>query len=303
MKKFLTLLFLLSLISFAQEKILVLNFGSVDLETEPLDLNVYSNFFKNEVRGRLKNAVVLESYRFCSTPYCAMEEGRKAKADKVLYGVLSRMPKGKTLIEIKEISPETGIVHYSTQKSVNSLYNIEELLEDFAEAYAERKQIYELPKYKIEDWRENVSSFFSFRGGYFYCLGDSSYLSEEDITTVQKVFDLDISYMYFLSPHVATELLIRTQHIDRGSQIYFPFYYISDARANHCIFIGGGPGFGFGPSFRRDGLTFIASGGLMLFRHYDFSYIIGGRYTRILDYPYYDSGIGLYVGFAWNRGK
>jgi hypothetical protein len=260
MRKILTSLLFLSLCVFAQEKILVLNFGSVDLETEPLDLNVYSNFFKNEVRGRLKNAVVMESYRFCATPFCAMEEGRKAKADKVLYGVLSQMPKGKTLLEIKEISTETGIINYSTQKSVNSLYNIEELLEDFAEAYAERKQIYELSKYKIESWRENVTSFFSFRGGYFYCLGDSSYLGEEDVTSVQKVFDLDISYMYFLSPHVATELLIRTQHIDRGSQIFFPFYYVSDARANHSIFIGGGPGFGFGPSFRRRWANFYCLG-------------------------------------------
>jgi len=301
MKKVLILVFLFSLCMFAQEKILVLNFGSVDLETEPLDLNVYSNFFKNEVRGRLKNATVMESYRFCATPFCAMEEGRKAKADKVLYGVLSQMPKGKTLIEIKEISTETGIINYSTQKSVKSLYNIEELLEDFAEAYAERKQIYELPEYKIETWRENVSSFFSFRAGYFYTLGDSSYITSEDETRVDKVFDLDISYMYFLSPHIATEILIRTQHIDRGTQIYFPFYYISDARANHSFFIGGGPGFGFGPSYRRDGLTFIAAGGIMLFKHYDFSYIIGGRYSRIIDYPYYDSGIGLYVGFAWNR--
>ncbi len=301
MRKILAFLFLLSLCILAQERLLILNFGSVDLETEPLDLNVYSNFFKNEVRGKLKNTVVLESYKFCSTPFCAMEEGKKADADKILYGVLSKMPRGKTLIEIKEISTLTGIINYSTQKTVYSLSDIEEILEDFAEAYAEKKQIYELPKYKIETWRENVSSFISFRAGYFYALGDSSYITPEDETTVQKVFDLDISYMYFLSPHIATEILIRTQHIDRGSQIYLPFYYISDARANHCFFIGGGPGFGFGPSFKRDGLTFIASGGLMLFRHYDFSYIIGGRYTRIIDYPYYDSGIGLYVGFAWNR--
>ncbi len=301
MKKILILVFLFSLCIFGQEKILILNFGSVDLETEPLDLNVYSNFFKNEVRGRLKNTIVMESYRFCSTPFCAMEEGRKARADKVLYGVLSKMPKGKTLIEIKEVSTETGIINYSTQKSVYSLYNIEKLLEDFAEAYAERKQIYELPEYQIESWKENVSSFISFRAGYFYAIGDSSYLTTEDITTVQKVFDLDLSYMYFLSPHVGTEILIRTQHIDRGAQVYFPFYYISDARANNSFFIGGGPGFGFGPSFRRDGLTFIAATGLILFRHYDFSYIIGTRYTRIVDYPYYDSGIGLYVGFAWNR--
>jgi hypothetical protein len=301
MKKILICLVFLTLCAFAQEKILILNFGSVDLETEPLDLNVYSNFFKNEVRGRLKNTVVLESYKFCSTPFCATEEGKKADADKVLYGVLSKMPRGKILIEIKEISTLTGIINYSTQKTVYSLSDIEEILEDFAEAYSEKKQIYELPKYKIETWRENVSSFFSFRAGYFYALGDSSYITPEDETTVQKVFDLDISYMYFLSPHIATEILIRTQHIDRGSQIYFPFYYVSDARANHSVFIGGGPGFGFGPSFKRDGLTFIAAGGIMLFRHYDFSYIIGGRYTRIIDYPYYDSGIGLYVGFAWNR--
>jgi hypothetical protein len=301
MKKILICIIFLSLCAFAQEKILILNFGSVDLETEPLDLNVYSNFFKNEVRGRMKNAVVLESYKFCSTPFCAMEEGKKADADKVLYGVLSKMPKGKTLIEIKEISTSNGIIDYSTQKSVYSLSNIEKFLEDFAEAYAERKQIYELPEYKIESWRENVSSFISFRAGYFYALGDSSYITPEDETAVQKVFDLDISYMYFLSPHIATEILIRTQHIDRGSQIYLPFYYISDATANHSFFIGGGPGFGFGPSFKRDGLTFMAAGGIMLFRHYDFSYIIGGRYTRIIDYPYYDSGIGLYVGFAWNR--
>lgn len=301
MRKILAFLFFLSLFILAQEKLLILNFGSVDLETEPLDLNVYSNFFKNEVRGRLKNTVVLESYKFCSTPFCAMEEGKKANAEKVLYGVLSKMPKGKTLIEIKEISTLTGIINYSTQKTVYSLSDIEKILEDFAEAYAEKKQIYELPEYKIETWRENVSSFISFRAGYFYALGDSSYITPADETTVQKVFDLDISYMYFLSPHIATEILMRTQHIDRGSQVYLPFYYISDARANHCFFIGGGPGFGFGPSFKRDGLTFIATGGLMLFRHYDFSYIMGGRYTRIIDYPYYDSGIGLYVGFAWNR--
>jgi len=301
MKKVLILLFVFSLSIFAQEKLLILNFGSVDLETEPLDLNVYSNFFKNEVRGRLKNTVVLESYKFCSTPFCAKEEGEKADADKVLYGALSKMPRGKTLIEIKEISTLTGIINYSTQKTVYSLNDIEKILEDFAEAYSEKKQIYELPEYKIETWRENVGSFISFRAGYFYALGDSSYITPEDETAVQKVFDLDISYMYFLSPHIATEILIRTQHIDRGSQIYFPFYYVSDARANHSVFIGGGPGFGFGPSFKRDGLTFIASGGIMLFRHYDFSYIIGGRYTRIMDYPYYDSGMGLYVGFAWNR--
>ncbi len=301
MKKILICLFLVSISVFSQERILILNFGSVDLETEPLDLNTYSNFFKNEVRGRLKNSVVLESYRFCSTPFCAAEEGEKANADKVLYGVLSKMPKGKTLIEIKEVSTLTGIINYSTQKSVFSLANIEKLLEDFAEAYAERKQIYELPEYKVESWRENVSSFFSFRAGYFYALGDSSYITPEDETTVQKVFDLEISYMYFLSPHLATEILIRTQHIDRGSQVYFPFYYVSDARTNHSFFIGGGPGFGFGPSNRRDGLTFIGAAGIMLFRHYDFSYVIGTRYTRIFDYPYYDSGIGLYVGFAWNR--
>lgn len=301
MKKIFALIFIFSLCLFAQEKILVLNFGSVDLETEPLDLNVYSNFFRNEVRGKIKNAVVLESQKFCSTPLCAVEEGEKANAEKVVYGVLSRMPKGKILIEIKEVSTETGIVDYSTQKTVYSLTDIEKLLEDFAEAYAEKKQIYELPEYKIESWRENVSSFFSFRAGYFYALGDSSYITPEDETTVQKVFDLDFSYMYFLSPHIATEILIRTQHIDRGTQVYFPFYYVSDARANHAFFVGGGPGFGFGPSYRRDGLTFLASAGMMLFRYYDFSYIIGGRYSRIIDYPYYDSGIGIYVGFAWNR--
>ncbi len=300
MKKILVLLLFFSLCVFAQEKILILNFGSVDLETEPLDLNVYSNYFKNEVRGRLKNAIVLESYRFCSTPFCAMEEGRKAKADKVLYAVLSRMSKGKTLLEIKEISTETGIITYSTQKTVNSLYNIEKLLEKFAEAYSKRIQIYELPEYKIENWRKSVSSFFSLRTGYFYALGDSSYRGENDTNAVQKVFDVDVSYMYFLTPHIATEILVRTQHIERGSQIYFPFYYVSDARANHAFFIGGGPGFGFGPSYRRDGLTFIASTGVMLFRHYDFSYVMGARYSRIFDYPYYDSGIGLYVGFAWN---
>ncbi len=301
MKKILIFLFIFSLCVFGQERLLILNFGSVDLETEPLDLNVYSNFFKNEVRGRLKNTIVMESYKFCSTPFCAMEEGRKANADKVLYGVLSKMPGGKTLIEIKETSTETGIINYSTQKSVYSLNNIEELLEDFAEAYAEKKQIYELPEYKIINWRKNVSSFLSFRAGYFYALGDSSYKTPDDAGSVQKVFDLDLSYMYFLSPHVATEIFIRTQHIDRGAQIYLPFYYISDARANHSFFIGGGPGFGFGPSFRRDGLTFLAAGGVILFRHYDFSYIIGTRYTRIINYPYYDSGIGLYVGFAWNK--
>jgi len=300
-KKILIFLFIFSLCVFGQERLLILNFGSVDLETEPLDLNVYSNFFKNEVRGRLKNTIVMESYKFCSTPFCAMEEGRKANADKVLYGVLSKMPGGKTLIEIKETSTETGIINYSTQKSVYSLNNIEELLEDFAEAYAEKKQIYELPEYKIINWRKNVSSFLSFRAGYFYALGDSSYKTPDDAGSVQKVFDLDLSYMYFLSPHVATEIFIRTQHIDRGAQIYLPFYYISDARANHSFFIGGGPGFGFGPSFRRDGLTFLAAGGVILFRHYDFSYIIGTRYTRIINYPYYDSGIGLYVGFAWNK--
>lgn len=301
MKKFLALMFVFSVSIFAQEKILVLNFGSVDIETEPLDLNVYSNFFRNEVRGKLKDAVILESQKFCSTTPCAVEEGKKAGAEKVVYGTLSKMPGGKILVEIKEVSTESEVINFSTQKTVYSLSGIEKLLQNFAKAYAERKQIYELPEYAIESWRENVSSSFSLRGGYMYTLGDSSYITPNDETRVDKVFDLEISYMYFLSPNIASEILIRTQHIDRGAQIFLPFYYVSDARANHVFFLGGGPGFGFGPGFRRDGLCFIAAGGIMLFRHYDFSYIMGGRYSRIQNSPYYDSGMGLYLGFAWNR--
>jgi hypothetical protein len=263
------------------------------------------------------------SIRPCAEKECAMDLAAQARADEVIYSVLSRL--GSKWIFSSTLMDANGGNSFNQRLTAASIEDMEAVSKRVAEALMNRKNTEQVASTENITEKEETQaptrrrslSCTGFSLGYLFPVnGSYSYLEKryinftDSFVTVPKRNPPMVRLDFMRSWEVRNNMMVGFEGVwaipnDVGMDLNMQYLL---KNTDFTPFIGGGLGLhyvidpGSTSDKRNSGAALNAQGGLLMFRTYDFHIMARAQYQVVMNSDF-DNGMIIDVGVIYQRKK